>query len=110
MPATAASTTTAYVWAYKVKPQSRAAFVRAYGPNGEWANFFSRSPGYVRTDLLADKDDENRFVTIDYFRDDKARGMLVEELADAYKAIDKRWEDATDEEVFIGAFHVAAIE
>lgn len=102
---------TAYVWAYTVRPESREAFAAAYGPNGEWAEFFQRcSPGYVRTDLLFDEADENRFVTIDYFVDGSARRRLVETHAGEYNAIDKRWQDATIEEVFVGAFRVDAKE
>ncbi len=96
----------AYVWTYKVKPEQREAFAEAYGPNGVWPEFFSQSPGYIRTDILADNDDPNRFSTIDYFKNTEARPALVAEQAEAFAAIDKRWEEATVEETFIGVFAV----
>ncbi|HRX41034.1 MAG TPA: hypothetical protein P5072_16475 [Parvularculaceae bacterium] len=100
----------AYIWSYRVKPEWREKFQRAYGPNGEWAVFFARSPGYVRTDLLSDEREELCFVTIDYFKDEHVRGLLVEAHKDEYAAIDKRWQDATVEETYIGAFRVDSKE
>ncbi|HXI87931.1 MAG TPA: antibiotic biosynthesis monooxygenase [Parvularculaceae bacterium] len=96
----------AYIWSYRVKPECAAAFTRAYGPDGEWAQFFRRSPGYVRTDLLRDTQASDRFMTIDYFADKKARAALVDAHSEDYAAIDKKWQDATLEEAFIGEFEI----
>ena len=96
----------AYVWTYRVDPAQRQAFEEAYGPNGVWNRFFSQSPGYIRTDLLADAADPDRFSTIDYFKDANARAELVAAQKDEFDAIDQRWENATIEETFIGMFNV----
>lgn len=96
----------AYVWTYKVKPELRTEFADAYGPDGVWVKFFSQSPGYIRTDILADNNDPDRFSTIDYFVNAEARPALVAERAEAFAALDKRWEEATVEETFIGVFAV----
>lgn len=100
----------AYIWSYRVKPEWRERFRDAYGPSGEWVAFFARSADFVRTDLLADEKDANRFVTVDYFRNAEARAALVAAHAGEYQAIDKRWQDATLEESFVGAFLVASKE
>jgi len=96
----------AYVWAYKIKPERRDDFVEAYASDGVWTAFFSQSPAYIRTDILADNDDPNRFSTIDYFENAEARATLVNEHKEAFAKIDKRWEEATLEETFIGVFTV----
>lgn len=101
---------TAYIWSYRVKPEWSARFRVAYGPDGEWAAFFAQSPDFIRTELLADEQNANHFVTIDYFRNADARGALVSAKAAEYEAIDRRWRDATEEEAFLGAFTVAAKE
>lgn len=100
----------AYIWSYRVKPECVDDFARAYGADGEWAIFFRRSPGYVRTDLLRDAHAPDRFITIDYFADSKARSALVDANAEEYAAIDARWRDATLEEAFIGEFEVDGLQ
>ena len=99
---------TAYIWSYRVKPEWRTRFREAYGPNGEWTQFFSRSADYIRTDFFAGEKDESRFVTIDYFRSLAGRAALVAKFAAEYEAIDRRWQDATEDETYLGAFQVAA--
>jgi hypothetical protein len=42
----------AILWRYRVKPEHRGDFERAYGPDGDWANLFRRHPGYLGTELL----------------------------------------------------------
>lgn len=106
MPSPSINGACAYVWTYKIKAGHRDAFVEAYGSDGVWAQFFSKSPDYIRTDILADNDDPNRFSTIDYFENAQARPALVAKYADEFAAIDKRWEEATLEETFIGVFAV----
>ncbi len=96
----------AYVWTYKVKPSERSTFIDAYGPNGVWNKFFSKSSGYIRTDLLSDEEDPNRFCTIDYFKDKNARADLVAANKKEFDEIDQHWEAATIEEQFIGLFGV----
>lgn len=97
-----------YVWAYKVDRAHTAAFRAAYGPDGEWVAFFRRSSGYLGTDLLEDRADATRFVTIDYFADEHVRGRLVAAHRDEYDELDRRWEAVTEEEVHLGAFEVHA--
>ena len=94
----------AYIWVYEVKPAHRDAFVDAYGPDGVWKEFFSKSPDYIRTDLLTDAADPNRFVTVDYFTNANARPALVEAHAKEFSALDAQWEEVTLREEFVGAF------
>jgi hypothetical protein len=99
---------TAYLWAYHVRPEQVEAFRHAYGPDGEWAAFFRRSDAYIRTDLLLDRTEPNRFVTIDYFAEPQARAHLLEAYGDAYLALDRRWAAATLTETVIGEFSLDA--
>lgn len=56
-----------YVWSYVVRPEYVEAFRTAYGPEGEWVQLFRRDRGYIRTDLLADRDNPEHFMTIDFW-------------------------------------------
>lgn len=96
----------AHVWTYEVHPPQVEAFRRAYGPDGEWATFFRQSEGYLGTVLLEQCAEPARFMTIDYFADEMARSRLVEEHATDYAEIDRKWEEATIDEEFVGTFRV----
>ena len=53
----------AIVFSYEVR--DAAEFERVYGPDGEWAQFFGPSAGYVGTELLRDIEAEGRYLVID---------------------------------------------
>ena len=53
----------ALVFRYEVRDPE--AFERAYGPEGEWAEFFKRGDGYIGTELLRDLDEPDRYLVID---------------------------------------------
>jgi heme-degrading monooxygenase HmoA len=63
----------ALVFSYEVR--NAAEFERAYGPEGEWAEFFRQGRGFVGTELLRDVEAPGRFLVIDRW-----------ESADAYNA------------------------
>ena len=63
----------ALVFSYEVR--EAAEFERAYGPDGDWAQFFAGAPGYVGTELLRDVELPGRYLVIDRW-----------ESADAYNA------------------------
>ncbi|MCH7691778.1 MAG: antibiotic biosynthesis monooxygenase, partial [candidate division Zixibacteria bacterium] len=57
----------AYIWEYIVNPDHMDDFLNAYTPDGEWVKLFRGNPGYIKTELLCDRDNPLRFVTIDYW-------------------------------------------
>jgi heme-degrading monooxygenase HmoA len=63
----------ALVFRYEVRDPE--AFERAYGANGEWAEFFRTGQGYIGTELLRDVEEPDRYLVIDRW-----------ESADAYNA------------------------
>jgi len=108
MPSSNRDHAVAYFWAYDVEPASVEAFRRAYGPDGEWVRFFSRSVSYLGTELLEERSEPTRFLTVDYFADSNARTRLLEDYLDEYVTIDRRWEAATVSETFLGEFIMSA--
>jgi heme-degrading monooxygenase HmoA len=72
----------AIVFRYDVRdPQD---FADAYGPNGEWAQFFRQGTGYIGTELLQDVDELDRFVVIDRWESADAYNTFVTERQDEY--------------------------
>ncbi|HEV7640727.1 MAG TPA: antibiotic biosynthesis monooxygenase family protein [Gaiellaceae bacterium] len=72
----------AIVFRYDVRdPQD---FAEAYGPNGEWAQFFRQGAGYIGTELLQDVDEPDRFVVIDRWESSDAYNAFVTAHQDEY--------------------------
>ena len=70
----------ALVFSYEVREPE--AFERAYGSDGEWAEFFRRGAGYIGTELLRDVELPTRYIVIDRW-----------ESADAYNAFAAKHRD-----------------
>lgn len=95
-----------YVWEYRVRPEHLDEFERGYGPEGEWVRFFRRNPEYIRTELLRDRDNALRFVTIDYWTSREACLAARERWRDEFDAIDARYDRITESETHLGDFEV----
>jgi heme-degrading monooxygenase HmoA len=63
----------ALVFSYEVRETGQ--FARVYGPDGDWAQFFSGAAGYIGTERLRDVELPTRYLVIDRW-----------ESADAYNA------------------------
>src|SRR5581483_10942523 len=53
----------ALVFSYEVREPE--GFERAYGADGEWAQFFRHGPGYIGTELLRDVEIPGRYLVVD---------------------------------------------
>jgi heme-degrading monooxygenase HmoA len=91
------------IWEFEVSSDSAPAFEELYGTNGEWARLFRKSSGYLKTDLLLDMHEPNRYVTIDYWRSQSEYRQFKHEFASEYLVLDNRGERLTIAERFIGA-------
>jgi heme-degrading monooxygenase HmoA len=91
-----------YLWEYLVSDDHMIQFQQAYGLNGLWVQLFSQSDGYIRTELLHDVDNPNRFITIDYWVSKEARDKFRIQFAEAFGALDEVCEAFTIEERFLG--------
>jgi hypothetical protein len=70
------------VWEYQVKAECQAEFVAAYGPDGEWARFF----------------------TLDHWGSQAAMDEFLASNATAYDVLDRRFTGLTVWERRIGGF------
>ncbi len=72
----------ALVFRYDVRdPQD---FEDAYGPNGEWAQFFRQGQGYIGTELLRDVEEVDRYIVIDRWESAEAYTAFLSEYRDEY--------------------------
>ncbi len=72
----------ALVFRYEVR--DAAAFERAYGPDGEWAQFFRQGEGYIGTELLHDLDEPERYLVVDRWESHEAYNTFVAEHEPEY--------------------------
>jgi heme-degrading monooxygenase HmoA len=59
-------------------------FERAYGPDGEWAEFFRDGEGYIGTELLRDVENPGRYLVIDRWESREAYQRFVELQREEY--------------------------
>ncbi len=95
------------VWEFRAKPQMEAEFVRHYGPDGSWAQFFRGSNGYIRTELVRDVADHLRFITLDYWETEEEFHRFRQQNQAEYERLDKEFEGLTEQETRLGAFCLA---
>jgi hypothetical protein len=79
------------VWEFQVKAECEAEFVTAYGPDGEWARLFRRSPEFRGVELLAAVGNAGRFFTLDHWGSAAAMDVFMSANATAYDVLDRRF-------------------
>ena len=92
----------ASIWRFRVPAAEAAAFERAYGPDGDWAQLFARAPGYAGTELLKQNDANGVYLTIDRWLTEADFDAAKRMLHDDYTELDRRLEAYTSEEAWLG--------
>lgn len=95
-----------YLWEYRVPPERRTEFEAGYGPAGGWVALFRRDPAYVRTELLRDRDDPRRYLTVDVWASREACLAFRQRWREELDALDRRGAAWTEEERLVGEFEV----
>jgi heme-degrading monooxygenase HmoA len=92
------------VWEFRVQPSQAAGFERAYGPEGDWARLFRRSPAYRGTELLRDPDDPERYLTLDRWENAPDFEAFKAANGEDYQRLDQACEPLSSEERLVGRF------
>jgi heme-degrading monooxygenase HmoA len=95
-----------YLWAFRVRPGCRRRFLKAYGRGGDWERLFCKARGYIRTELLQDRKQRDRFVTVDYWRDRASHLAFQRCYAREFEALDRRCASLTSSERLLGQFEL----
>ncbi len=90
------------VWEFEVARETATEFEQLYGPDGGWAKLFSQSPGYLKTDLLRDTVNSNRYTTVDYWRSRTEYDQFKQQHAAEYLQLDQQGERWTTAERLVG--------
>jgi heme-degrading monooxygenase HmoA len=92
------------VWGFRVPGRQQRAFEKEYGPDGAWAQLFRTGEGYMRTELLRDRQTPGRYLTIDRWVSRKAFVNFKKQKRAEYKALDKKCAALTQKEKLLGEF------
>jgi heme-degrading monooxygenase HmoA len=92
------------LWEFSVREEFIAEFTKAYGSNGDWADLFMQSEGYLGTELLRSSEDANVFLTIDRWESAACFERFQKQFGAAYMELDSRLEGYTSSEKKIGVF------
>ena len=92
------------IWEFHVRPAKEEEFERVYGPEGDWAQLFRRAEGYIRSELLRDREVWGRYLVLDHWGSAAQYEAFHAAHAADYAALDQRCESLTLREVRVGAF------
>jgi quinol monooxygenase YgiN len=96
------------IWEFRVRSGKRREFEVAYGPDGAWVNLFRRDREYIRTELIHDRRNPRRYLTIDVWSSREAYLRFKKRNQDDYDELDRNCASLTESEVKIGEFHRVA--
>jgi heme-degrading monooxygenase HmoA len=94
----------AYLWEFLVRPDEQTEFERHYGPDGTWAALFRLSSGYIGTELLHDRSQPLRYVTIDRWESVAAYRAFRAQRSSEYEELDRLCAGLTTHEASLGEF------
>jgi heme-degrading monooxygenase HmoA len=89
---------------FRPRPQCVREFENAYGPDGQWAEFFRSVPEYLGTELLNSADGSGTYLTIDRWSSRQAFMAFRESRRTEYEAIDRAMESLIETEEYWGDF------
>ena len=95
----------ALVFSYEVREPEE--FERAYGADGEWAEFFRQGAGYIGTELLRDVELATRYIVIDRWESADAYNAFAAEHRDEYMRRVDETAYLYDRELRFGTFESA---
>lgn len=97
------------VWEFKLRPGMQKQFEEVYGYRGAWASLFRQNPAYIRTELIQDVRDANRYLTLDFWESEAAYEIFRQRRKNEYENIDAGCEQMTEAEQELGRFSGFAV-
>jgi heme-degrading monooxygenase HmoA len=75
------------IWEFRVRPGGGTRFEQLYGPAGDWVRLFRGDPDFLRTELIHDVSDRQRYSTLDFWESQKAYDEFRARAAEEYRQI-----------------------
>jgi len=92
------------LWAFTVPASRQAEFESHYGPDGTWVRLFRRADGYFGSELLRDRSDPLRYLTIDRWESSEAWQAFRRQFGAEYERLDRELEGLAARESPLGEY------
>jgi heme-degrading monooxygenase HmoA len=92
------------LWTFEVRPGFETEFERVYAADGDWAQLFRQSPGFIGTELLHDVERRRHYSTIDRWESREDFEGCRREFRTAYDALDLRCAPLRVNQRLVGRF------
>ena len=92
------------IWEYRVKPENDGRFRDRYGPHGAWVRLFRRAEGHIATRLYRDREDPQRYITVDVWVSKAATQRFRKRFSSEYDALDKLCAELIEHEACLGEY------
>ncbi len=92
------------IWEFQVRPGAEEDFERVYGPDGDWAQLFRKAKGYIRSELLRDREVWGRYLVLDHWGSAAQYDAFHAAHTAEYAELDQRCEALTLREARLGSF------
>ena len=96
------------VWEFVVNEEARDRFELVYGPGGAWSELFARHPGFRGTTLLRDTNNQQRYLTVDFWDTEAQREQMLADRGADYSNLRAALDDWTESQTEVGVFRVQA--
>ena len=90
------------IWEYLVKAECIPEFERIYSADGTWTKLFKKSSGFIETELLHDKKQTHRYITIDRWSSSQEHESFLLQWQSEYEALDSKCNSLTERETPLG--------
>ncbi|MHA2090975.1 MAG: antibiotic biosynthesis monooxygenase family protein [Candidatus Kariarchaeaceae archaeon] len=97
-----------YVWKYQAKPEFKSDFEKAYGPSGDWSQLFTKAEGYIKTELMHERDNPDWYITVDYWESYDAVQVFRKKFSQEFLVLDEKCERFTNTEIYLGDFDIVS--
>ena len=98
------------IWEYNVKAEHSEEFEKIYGSNGEWADLFQKQNGYRGTELLRERQNKERYITVDRWVSLGDYESFLSRWKKEYEALDAHCEGLTEQETMRGTWETIGYE
>jgi heme-degrading monooxygenase HmoA len=92
------------LWEFCPRPGSEEAFEAAYGPGGDWVRLFRESEDYLGSELLKDRSNPSRYLTVDRWTSREAFEDFRRRHAEEYQRLDDLCSGLTSKEAPLGSY------
>ena len=90
------------IWKYQVKTDRTIEFEQIYHSNGVWVELFRKGSGYINTELLRDKMQPQKYITIDRWASAESHEAFRAQFKEEYELLDAQCGGLTEHETLLG--------